>query len=442
MQVTSNNIANANTPGYARQVVHLGEAASVVVGNLAFGTGVSIDDVETVRNDVLTLRIQQETQSQGQTNAFLDGANQVQQLFNETQGVGLQSELSKFFNSLSQLSTDPTNMTLRQTVLNNAQTLADGFHQTASGLNQIKNAQDQTVIQAVGQVNQLAKQIALLNGNIQQVRAGGADTGELQGQRDQVIQQLSNLVGVSVTKESDGSVDVTTANGQALVVGNQPNALSTSYDAASGTQHVFAGSTDITSNIFGGQLGGAIQVRDEFVPSVAGQLDDLAANLSSAFNTQHALGFTPAGVQGGSFFTPFTQSTPGSNTGAAADFGVFITDPAQIAASSDKTAPGSNGNALALAAVQKQALVGGQNAMDYYANMVSNIGSGVANATGDQEATGLVLNQLTTQQANYSGVSLDEEATNLVKYQNAYNAAARMITTVNQMMQTAINMVS
>lgn len=449
MQVTSNNIANANTPGYSRQVVNLTEAAPVAVGTLLFGDGVKIDDIQTVRDQVLNRRIQQETQSQGQANSFLDGANQVQALFNETQGVGLQSDLSQFFNSLSQLSTDPTNLTLRQTVLNDGQNLADAFHQAASGLGQIKNNQDQVVVQTASQVNQLTAQIAGLNAQVAAIQATGADTGELQSQRDEAIQSLSNLIGVSVTTASDGSATVTTANGAALVVGKQSYALTAALDSASGTQHVYSQGSDITASLTGGQLGGAIQVRDEFVPSVLGQLDNLAAGLTSAFNAQHTAGSDLSGAQGGNFFTPFVPSLPGSNAGAATQFSVAITDPSQIAASADGSS-GSNGNALALAAVQNQGLdwttgqpaANGQDVTNYYAALVSGIGGQVAGAISQQQAIGLVLNQLTTQQSNYSGVSLDEEAANLVKYQNAYDAAARVISTVNQMMQTAINMVS
>jgi flagellar hook-associated protein 1 FlgK len=253
------------------------------------------------------------------------------------------------------------------------------------------------------------------------------------------LTNLSNLIDTAVVYSNDGSVSVTTTNGTALVSGNQSDALTTQLDSATGMHEVLTQGSDITSSIAGGQLQGLINARDNGIPSTRSSLDDLASGIISAVNTQQNAGYNLNGTSGVDFFTPFTPSTPGSNAGAAALMTVAITNSDQIAASSDGTA-GDNGNATALANLQNEPVVSGQTAGDYYSNLIDQVGNDVSNATSEQEAVGLVLQQLTNQQASISGVSLDEEATNLVMYQRAYEAAARVISTVDELTSTTINM--
>jgi len=439
LEVTTNNIANANTPGYSRQTPVFEEEPSFMEGSLVFGEGVSLQQVQSVRDNVLNLQLDQATGAQSQVNAYLGGMNQVATIFNETQGAGLQNVISQFYNSFQQLSTDPTDTTLRQAVLTAGQNLATAFNQASASLGQIRTSLDQSLVQDVTQVNQLTSQIAALNPQVAAAQAAGESTGALLDQRNELINQLSGLVDTSVTDAGDGSVTVTTANGTALVVGNQSNALTTQLDPETGTQHVFSQGTDITESIQSGDLGGLIQARDQGVAQAQTNLDNLAAGLISSVNTQSAQGFDLSGKAGGNFFVPFTASSSGSNAGAAAQFAVAITDPSQIAASSDGTA-GSNGNALALANLQNTALINGQDPGDFYSNFVAGIGDQVSTATAQQTATGLVVTQLQNQQQNISGVSLDQEGANLQLYQNAYNAAAEVVNVINSLTQTTINM--
>jgi flagellar hook-associated protein 1 FlgK len=439
IDVTANNIGNANTPGYSRQRPILTEDTPDVVGNLVFGTGVSLQAIQSVRDQTVELRIQQEMQTQGSLNAFLGGMNQVQSLFNEAQGIGLQTSLSNFFNSLQALSADPSSLSLRQSVLNSAQSLATAFHQAAGGLAQIKASLDSSVGQAVSQVNQLTLQIAKLNTQIAQMQNLGENPGQFVDQRDQLIEQLSNQIDVAVIPASDGTVTLTTAAGAPLVVEAQSYQLAARVDAASATLHVFDQGTDITAAITGGALGGLIQARDQALASDQATLDNLAADLGSAFNAQHQKGFDLSGAPGGNFFVPFTPPGPGSNAGAAAQFALAITDPSKIAASSDGTV-GSNGNVVALAALQNQPIIQGQSPTDYYANLVQAVGLQVADANTHQQASNVALQQLENQRSAVSGVSINEEAANLVKYQQAFDAAAQVVSVVSGLMQTVLSM--
>jgi flagellar hook-associated protein 1 FlgK len=439
LEVVANNVANANTPGYSREVPNFEESAPVLNGNTMVGTGVTLASVQSVRDNILNLRIDQETSQQSSLSSYVNSMNQVQSLFNETQGTGLQTYLSNFFNSFQSLATDPTSSPLRQATITAGQDLAGAFNQTSQNLTTIQQGLDQSVVQTVQQVNTLTTQVANLNQQIQEVSNSGDSAGSLEDERDEALTNLSNLIDTAVVYGNDGSVAVTTTNGTALVSGNQSDQLTTQLDSSTGMHEVIAAGADITSSIAGGQLQGLINARDNGIPSAQASLDNLAAGVVSGVNTQQKAGYDLNGSMGVDFFTPFTPSASGTNAGAAATMSVAITNPDQVAASSNGT-QGDNSNATALANLQNEQIVSGQTPGDYYSNLIGQVGNDVSNATSEQTAVGLVLQQLTNQQASISGVSLDEEATNLVMYQRAYEAAARVISTVDELTSDTINM--
>jgi flagellar hook-associated protein 1 FlgK len=373
--------------------------------------------------------------------SYVDSMKQVEALFNETSGTGLQSALSSFFNSFQSLAADPTDSSLREAVINAGQNLADTFNQTSRSLSTIQSGLDQSVVQTVAQINQLSSQIASLNGEIHAVTVTGQGAGTLEDQRDQDLLNLSKLVDTAVVYSEDGTVSVTTSNGVLLVAGNVSQSLTTQLDTTTGTHQVMSQGTDVTSKITGGQLEGLLDARDEGIPSVQSALDNLAADLTSAVNAQQKKGYDLNGDQGQDFFVPLTSSTSGSNAGAAAAMAVAVTDPDLVAASSDGTA-GSSGNATALAELQNQAFVSGETPADYYANLVDQVGSDVSSASSEEEGVSLVLQQLSNQQSSVSGVSLDEEASNLILYQRAYEAAARVMSIVDELTSETISMVT
>jgi flagellar hook-associated protein 1 len=432
LSVTSNNIANVNTPGYSRQIAVFNEAPTFRESGASFGDGVTLEQFQSVRDQLLQLRIYEETHQQGNSQTQLNSMNQIEGIFSDpSQGVG--GALSAFFNSLSQLSTNPTDANARQQVLTAANNLANSFHQAVSSLETIRSGLDQSVPQTVNQINRLTSQIATLNGQVAQAQGVGKDPGSTQDQRDELIRQLSGLVNISVTQTEHG-LTLTTANGVPLVVANQSYALQASTNSSTVEDVFSAQGQDITSQVQGGQLGGALQVRDQVIPQLLSQLDTLASQFATSFNTQHQAGFDASGNAGQNFFTP-----PTSVTGAAANFAVAITDPKLIAASSDGSA-GSNGNLAQLIAIHDQQLPSGASPLDMYSNLVLQVGNLGANAQAGATASNLSLRQLTDQRSAVSGVSLDEESTNMIKFQRAYEAAARIVTTVDSMTQTVLAM--
>src|SRR6266496_454145 len=333
---TANNVANLNTPGYSRTVPSFVENPPVVLGSFTFGSGVSLGPIDSIRDAILQIRIQQETGQQGHLDALVTGLKQVEAQFSN-QGSDIGSQLSALFASLAQLSTDPTSLATRQGVLAAASNLSATFRNTANSLTSQQTNINLSVAQAVAQVNTATQEIAKLNGEIASLQNVGQDASAFLDQRDVLINQLSGLIDVSQIKTESG-VTLTTSNGTALVAGNQSFALTTQPDV-SGLQRIFAQGTDITGQVNSGQIGGLLAVRDQKIPALLSSLDTFAAALAIAFNGANAAGFDLNGNGGANIFT----SPPASGQGAAAAMGVAMTDPALIAASSDGSA-GSNGN--------------------------------------------------------------------------------------------------
>ncbi len=313
------------------------------------------------------------------------------------------------------------------------QDLANAFNSTASGLTSAQSDADGQVTQTVAQINSLTSQIAQLNGQLSQAATTANNGGTIEDQRDELVQQLSALTGISVTQSDDGET-ITTGNGTPLVMGNQSFTLQTTT-GTDGMQHVLdSNGTDITTSIQGGTLGGAIQVRDQTIPDMLKQLNSLASQFATAFNAAQAKGSDSNGNAGQNFF-----SVPTNPADAASGISVAISDPSLVAISSDGSA-GSNGNIANLSAALTSALPAGQTPAAAYASIVFQVGNAASNASTQSTAIGLNLQQLTNQQGSVSAVDTNEEATNLLRFQTAYEAAARIVSTIQQLSTVTLNM--
>jgi flagellar hook-associated protein 1 len=432
LNATSNNIANSDTPGYTREIPEISENPETVSDGSVTGGGVSLNGLQSVRDELLNLQIQQQTSAQSSANTESSALDQAQTYFS-TSGNDIASALSSFSSSLAQLSASPSNSSVQQGVLSAGQNLAQAFNTTANGLTTVQSSMNTEVTQTVAQINSLTQQIAQLNGQVSQLTAAGQDGGTVEDQRDELVQQLSQLTGISVTQSSDGEV-ITTGNGTALVMGNQNYSLQTTTGSNGMQQVLDSNGTDITSTLQEGQLGGAIQIRDQVIPGYLTQLNTLATQFASAFNTAQSQGYDSNGNAGQAFF-----SVPSNASGAAAGITVSITSPAQIAISSDGTS-GSNGNVANLSAALTNTLPSGQSPAQTYSNLVFQVGNDASNASTQSTAIGQNILQLTNQQSAVSGVSIDEETTNLIRYQTAYEAAARIVSTVQQLSTVTLDM--
>ena len=424
--VTSNNIANVNTPGYSRQVVNLSAEALAQNGG-SVGDGVSFAGYTSVRDQLLQIGINSKTSESGSLDAQSSALTQVQTAFSGTT-TGIGAAMSSLFSSLSSLSTNPTDTSARQSVLSSATGLANAFQQGSAALTSAQSSADFQVSSAVTQINQLTQQIAALNGQIQ---ASGGNGGSLEDQRDQLTVQLAQLTGIGQT-QTEGQPSLTTGSGSPLVIGDTAYPLQVTTGSDNLRHVIDASGADVTSSLTGGSLGGALTTRDATVPALLTQLNSLATQFASAINTAQSAGFDQTGAAGQPLFSV-------SAANPSASFSVALAGPSGIAASSDGST-GSSGNLTHLLAVGSTKLPSGETPSETYASLVATIGTAASSAAAGLTATNLSLSQLQSMRSATSGVSIDEESTNLIRYQQAYSAAAQVVTTVNSLFSAIMNM--
>ena len=421
IDVTGHNISNANTVGYSRQRATLtptdpytvpGTSRPPQAGQL--GTGVDVSQYQRVRDAFIDIQYRAQTMIQGSADATNDGLQQVQQAFHEPGDQGLNSLLQKYWSAWSDVSNAPENMATRQALAQAAGSLATGFNQVSTQLQTVLGQTGQNVTYTINDVNAMGTQIAQLNDAIAKAEVTGDQPNDLLDQRDVLIDNLSSLGNVTVTPTTLGKVDIS-IGGASLV---------------SGTTSATLAETDMTS-LTSGKLQGLIQLRDVTIPGYQAQLDTLASTMISATNTQHAAGFDLTGTAGGAFFT-------GTDAASIAINPAIMSNPALIAASGNGQ-PGNSDNALAMAALRTQSLFGSSSIDTAYSQLVTKIGSDTQQAQRAADTSSLLVGSLQDRRESVSGVSLDEEMTNLVRFQRGYQASARALTAMDDMLDNLIS---
>ena len=439
LNVTSNNVANQNTAGYTREIVSFQSVDAVTLSGSSFGSGVTASSTSQ-RDRVLEQQVQQQTQIRAQSGALESALQQIQNIFglssttSSASSTVLGTATNSFFSALSALASNPSDTATRQNVLSAATALAGAFNSAANQFAQVSSSLNQQVVSDVGQVNSLTTTIATLNAQITSL-SPNADAGALEDQRQLAIAQLSQLVGLNQISTENNGITLTTSGGAVLVSLGRSFAVSTTQ--VGGATHILAGvdGQDVTSNITGGDLGGVLQARDEQLPSYQSALDSLAFGIGTEVNQQNELGVDGNGNPGAALF-----SLPPSSSGAATLIQVATTDPNAIAAAATGEGSAGNANATALADLSSDNIVGGQTASGFLASFLGQVGSDTSAATTNNGAQQATLTQLTTQRDSLSGVSLDEEASNLTQYQRAYQSAAQVFNIANSIMASALNL--
>jgi flagellar hook-associated protein 1 FlgK len=443
MATTNHNISNVNTPGYSRQTVNLSTYPALLTGSGFVGSGVKVDSITAFRDRFVEARLNQETSSQGKYSTLSNGLQQLEGLFNETSGNGISASMDSFFNSFSDLANHPDSLAARSVVVQNGKALAQNFNTTADRLQALQQHTDQSVADTVTQINALASQIANLNGKIGGSQLGTDVPNDLIDQRTEAIKQLSQLANVNTVQDTNGAVQVTIGSGRLLVGGQDAQQLTLGKDS-NGLTTISLGGTSISGEINNGQLSGLLTARDNAIPQALNALNDVAALITSKVNQQHESGTGLNGTTGIDFFTPSPSSS--TNAGAARAFAVNPDVAANLdkIAASQTGAAGDNGNALALAALQTQSFTatsGSGTFNQLYGSLVAQVGSQSKDAQDSSSLQDSVVLQVQNQRDAVSGVSLDEEAVNLMKYQRAFESASRVVRVVDELTQDVLNMV-
>ncbi|HUN92718.1 MAG TPA: flagellar hook-associated protein FlgK [Burkholderiaceae bacterium] len=325
LQTAGNNIANVNTPGYSRETVVQSAAFGTQLGGMYIGQGVQVDTVKREYNDFLTQQANQATATSAAADQHAQDLAQVDNLFKDTtSGVG--ASMTSFFSAVQTLSQNPSDSASRTAMLSAAQTLAQSFNSANDALQQMQASSTQAITNEVGNVNQLASQIATLNNQIALARGNGGTPNQLLDQRDALVRNLNQSIQVSSVTQSDGSVNLFLGNGQPLVVGATASTLSVGQDPSNPQNVALDLQTQSgakvplqSSGITGGKIGAMLQFNLHDIPAVEDQLGRLATTLSDQVNAQQALGQDLNGNAGTNLFSsPSATVIPSNaNTGGA-----------------------------------------------------------------------------------------------------------------------------
>jgi flagellar hook-associated protein 1 FlgK len=424
LAVIQSNVDNASVPGYARQDI---------VGAIGAASDAAVVDQQSSRNEFAEIAVRQQNTLLGHFNQLTSILGQVEPNFSASGSTGIPKAIDNLFAGFSALSTNPNDTTARQSVIDQAKELANSFNSAAANLASIQGNARQQISSQVDTINHLASLVQVYN-TTQQSNAAGASDPIVDAKLHDTLEQLSGYADVRALKQNDGSVTLLLGGQTPLVVGKIQYKLTA--DITSGPTASILDSTgaDITSQVSGGSLSGALEAVNQSIPSYQNSLNQLAQGLADSVNTTLAAGVDTTGNAGAPLFT-YNSPADAASSLAAANIA-----PGELAAAS-VGATGGNGNALALSALGTGPQLNGFTFTTFYGNLSATVGRDVANATSSQSVQTQLLAQAKANRTSISGVSLDEEAVRLVEFQRAYQATAKIVTILDQLTLDTINMI-
>ncbi len=445
MGVVQNNVANASTPGYVTQTLQLNASLFDPSSNL-WG-GVQAGNTDSARNSFAENTVWAANQQVGSATQQASSLQALQSVFDVSGTSGIPAALSTLYSAFSAWSNGSRSATAQQQVIAAAQGVAQAFNSTASSIGAIRTQTEQQTQSTVTAVNNLTSQIAAING---QIRAGGKDDGGLQAQLYTNLEQLSNLVDISAQTESDGTVSVLIGGQVPLVIGQTQTQLSetavnptgSTSNAPPDQQILTSNGDDVTGKAQGGQLGGLLQISNTVLPSLAGDisqtgsLNQLAQGIADRVNSLLTSGQTSSGSPG----VPLFSYNAGSSTSVAQTLSLSSGITASQLAPVDPGPPSvANGIADQLSQLQSPTtaadMLSGLSYTDFYSAIASNVGALQASASQTQQTQTQVLTQAQSARGQLSGVSLNEQAAALLQFQDAYQASAQALSTIDKTLQ-------
>jgi flagellar hook-associated protein 1 FlgK len=443
MSVAGNNVANANTPGYARQIANL--AANPGVGALGaggIGTGVSLVNITQARDQFVERQMPNALAAQSRSQTESDALSALTALNPDLEG-GLPTEIGAFYSSLQTWSQNPGDPALRQNVLGNTQALVTSFNQTASAISSARTGLDASITGKVSEINAAAKSLADINKQIEIAKAAGGQPNDLLDQRQTAIDTLATLTGATPYTDAAGEVSMALPGGTALVVNGSAGSFSAVPDPANNGLLMLRlnradGSppTSWDGTTLGGTMGGLFAARDGALKTAADSVDDLAFNMATTLNTLQQNGYDVNSNPGAALFI-----LPATATGAAAQIRVnpALTALGLASASTSPAATGDNTNVLAMIGTQSAPLLSGANPAATMQTIVTAFGTSSSQADALAAHDTAMATNLQNLRDATAGVSIDEEMINLTKAQRAYEAVAKVISTANQMLDTLMS---
>ncbi len=433
LNVTAHNIANANTEGYSRQqaIMSSTHLESLYGFNRSFfkgqvGSGVTIEEVRRIRDMFVDYDYRNENQALGEWEIKSDFLQKIELIFNEPSETGIRSVLDNFWNAFQELSKHPENLTVREIVYQRGVDLADTINHINRKLSDLTDHANFTMETKVGDINSLSRQIAELNLKIQQVEITGDNANDLRDRRDLLIDRLSKIIDIDVNENEHGQ-SVITISGTPLVQGIYYKELK--LDETAEPPEIIWAKTGRNVDIQSGELRGLLDIRDDVIAEYQNNLKQLADTLRDEINAIHKNGYGLDGSNGINFFKEAVDLS---------DDELIAVNPyldiEQIAAATDAAnLPGDGSNALALAQLKNAEVINGGTFDDFTKSLVSRLGVQTQEAKRMVDNQELLISHLENRREMASGVSLDEEMANMVRFQHAYTAAARLVTAIDEM---------
>ncbi len=445
LDVIGHNIANVGTEGYSRQRVELTGLGGATVASMfskpaGSAGGVSVAGVTRIRDEFLERRAVREHATGARLEIESTVLTRIEATVPEPSDVGLAAQLGDFYAAWDDLANNPGDSAGRIAVLQQASTVASTFRRVSADLRELRDAAVTEATTIVKQVNTMAGRIAELNGAIRRANAAGMDAYGLADERDQMILQLGELAGVETRQLDDGTVDVT-LGGSTLVRGEHVRALEVAEPGPLTGPYAGTGFSAVQvrwsedgypATVVDGRLGGLLNVANEHVPHALSDLDAVAASLVSTVNALHVTGqgLDPVADVNLNFWNP--TGTTASTLAVSAD---VAGQPSRIAAAA------VGGGALDVTIAQSMAALaeaqGGT--IDVYQDMIGRLAVETQSAGRRAAIQTEVTSQADLARLSVSGVNLDEELTNMISTQRAYEASARVLTAVDAVLDTLIN---
>lgn len=474
LDVTGHNISNASSPTYSRQTANMVVPTPYTTlgygRQLSLGTGVEVGSITRARSAFIDSQYRSQYSLQQYWTQKQSALQNVEGIVNEPSDNSLHGDMDALWSAFGSLATDPENAGARTVVQERAVALSEGFHQIVTQINSLKNDSENSITVGVNQVNDIAKQISQLNTQIKTAEVNGDNPNDLCDQRDALVDQLSQYFSVTVNESQDPNFTDRVVNNYSVKIGDHYLVQANSaYDTinVSGDPPTLQWNSDSTAVKAGdgsnGDTGSIKASLDNltYLGKLEGKYDQLAQAVHDAVNQLHQAGYDLYGNLGGDFFDYSDPANPGASTLELA--ANIQNDPSLIAAaSSNSTVAGTNtsadgGNALQIASLKDgwdsikslSSFAGFQTSYpdvssatsfsDYYGSVISGIGVDSQEADRMVSSYGVLVTQSSNQRQSFSGVSLDEEMTNMIQFQKSYTAAARIITTMDDMLNTIVN---
>ena len=435
INTTGHNITNAEVEGYSRQRVNLQTNSPLYYSGYAIGTGVDVDGITRIRDQFLDKQINLQKQSLGYFQALETKYNQLESIYGEPSDTGLASSLNSFFSSWQDLANDPDSLDSRNLVYQSGYALSNKFNSLHFKLTDLQDSLEPDFDETVIQFNSYTRQLGEINVQLTAVGQASSQAGDLLDARDQLLQDISEIADVNIQKNQYGQV-MLSLGGKMFLERDHVVELELPADSSDFSDVQWA-DTHNTAKISNGKLHGLIEMHDNVLGDQLEKLDNLALGLVSSINTLHNSGY---GIDGSTNLNFFDGDTTG-----AKDIKLDVNmenDVRKIATSADGT--GGNGDiALQISQLQdERVLANYQNTFsEYYSGIVSENATRLLEVQTNVEGQEIFVSQLEEQQAAVASVSQDEEMTNLIKFQQSYQAAAKLVTLAEEMMQTVLGLI-